>query len=356
MRNVVSVPKMLIVNWPGGGLRVPTLTVPGVESTSGPQTATGGTSAALNHVGPNTPSAATMSAQPGAAGAASIAGPSTLLSSSINVGRSYMAPGLSGLSGAGQQNAIVFLRVMHNPKEDVHVKIMIQVPAQMYFADVLDLVCRKVQEERPQEWALVAHFGDDDIVVPLNRTVESLDEACDLKLVRRDTLTVRGAVGRLTAPGGNPNTSIFAGRKKSNKENSSNALDLSAYKSWKVIRATRSARMFSKPERLLTLDGEWIWIEPADTRQFSARPTSFHISSVVACKQSAKGGAAFKLVVRRMPSLVDITLATPATGGAGRDTKRYDLEAENADDADEIVREVHKVMARRKESGNELAG
>ncbi|KAE8258696.1 hypothetical protein A4X13_0g1514 [Tilletia indica] len=283
-----------------------------------------------------------------------IASSSAALSTSASASRSYMAAGLGG----GQLEASVFLRVLHTPKPNVHVKIMIQVPAQMYFADVLDLICRKVQEGKSAEWALVAHYGDQDVVVPLNRTVESLDEACDLKLVRRDSLAERGAVGRLTAPGGNPNTSIFAGRNKSSKQDFANAMDMSAYKSWKVIRAARSARMFSKPERLLTLDGEWIWIEPSDPRHFSARPTSFHISSVIACKQSTKGGPLFKLVVRRLPSVVEPTLgggAVVPAASVGRDTKRFDLEAESADDAEEIVREIHKVMNRRRESGTELA-
>ncbi|CAD6890992.1 unnamed protein product [Tilletia laevis] len=287
---------------------------------------------------------------------------SAALSSSVGGSRSVMS-GDQGKEDPKKGSdlgleASVFLRVLHNPKQNVHVKIMIQVPAQMYFADVLDLICRKVQEGKSAEWALVAHYGDQDVVVPLNRTVESLDEACDLKLVRRDSLAERGAVGRITAPGGNPNTSIFAGRNKSKKQEFANAMDMSAYKSWKVIRAARSARMFSKPERLLTLDGEWIWIEPSDTRHFSARPTSFHISSVMECKQSTKGGASFKLVVKRSSSVAEPVLAgaaVPATS-VGRDTKRYDLEAESADDAEEIVREIHKVMTRRRESGTELAG
>ncbi|KAK0556470.1 Component of a membrane-bound complex containing the Tor2p kinase [Tilletia horrida] len=273
------------------------------------------------------------------------------LSQSAAQGRSMATGG--GLAGANHLEASVFLRILHTAQEDVQMKILIQVLAQWYFADVLDQVCRKVGKEDPKEWALVAHYGEEDVVVPLNRTVESLDEACDLKLVRRETLVEKGTIGSLTAPGGNPNTSIFAGRNKKNKQKSENTLDMSAYKTWKVIRAARSARMFSKPEQLFTLDGEWIWIEPFDTRHYSARPTSFHISSVIAC--STKGGAFFKLVVRRMPSLVD-TNQRSATTGAGKDTKRYDLEAESAEDAEQIVQEILKTMRRRDSAATETAG
>ncbi|KAK0534864.1 hypothetical protein OC835_002555 [Tilletia horrida] len=355
----------------GGGnalLSVPGAVGPGTSANSAtPVNTAGGMTTSVTP----TPNAAGSTLNPGGGGGGGIAGggaaaaamtaaTTTPLSSSVNVSRSFMASGLAaaGAGAGGQQlEATVFLRVLHMAKQNVDVKILIQVPASMYFADVLDLICRKVQEENPQEWALLAPYGGQDVVVPLNRTVESLDEACDLKLVKRDTLAERGAIGRLTAPGGNPNTSIFASRNKSSQQDSASALDMSAYKSWKVIRAARSARMFSKPERLLTLDGEWIWIEPSDTRQFSARPTSFHISAVVACKQSTKGGAAFKLVVRRQPSLADTTTtggsSSAAAAGVGRDTKRYDLEAESANDAEEIVHEILKVIARRQQSGAE---
>lgn len=60
----------------------------------------------------------------------------------------------------------------------------------------------------------------------------------------------------------------------------------------------------------------------------NGRTASYNIRSVVACQQSAKSSSVFKLVVQR-------------DGG----TKRYDFEAENPKQANEIVQSVKTIRA-----------
>ena len=66
----------------------------------------------------------------------------------------------------------------------------------------------------------------------------------------------------------------------------------------------------------------------------NGRTSSYHIDSVVACQQSVKLSALFKLIVHR-------------DGG----TKRYDLEAENPKGASEIVQNVRSIKNAVERSG-----
>ena len=58
----------------------------------------------------------------------------------------------------------------------------------------------------------------------------------------------------------------------------------------------------------------------------TGRTSSYHVRSVVACRQTAENSSSFKLVVHR-------------DGG----TKRYDFEAENPKIATEIVQNVRNI-------------
>lgn len=103
----------------------------------------------------------------------------------------------------GPTSASIFLRVLVTPNSEVRYKTTINVPSDMYLADVLELICRKRQLAHADEWALVV--PDKDIVVPLDRTVESLQGNHDLALVRRSTLGAQGGAGALTGQSTNPN-------------------------------------------------------------------------------------------------------------------------------------------------------
>lgn len=91
----------------------------------------------------------------------------------------------------------------------------VKVPSNMYLQDVLELVCRKRREYLRDHRDYVLLLADKDIVVPLDRTVESLAGNHSLRLVRRSTvpslLAMAPRTGNLqnTNPSGAPLHSVF---------------------------------------------------------------------------------------------------------------------------------------------------
>jgi hypothetical protein len=80
----------------------------------------------------------------------------------------------------------VFLRIRIPMKGASEVTTTLQVPRDMYLADVLEMTCRKRYLDNPKEWILTV--PDRGIVVPLDRTVESLQGTHLLTLERRSAL------------------------------------------------------------------------------------------------------------------------------------------------------------------------
>jgi len=99
----------------------------------------------------------------------------------------------------------------------------------------------------------------------------------------------------------------------------------STYKKYLVQRKMPIGRH----ERILAIDGDYIHIMPSDNKAFfdSMKTSSFHVTSIVSCKQSSKSPASFKIVVWR-------------DGGE----KRYDFEAESARQASEIINSLRNLM------------
>ncbi|SNX82320.1 related to Stress-activated map kinase interacting protein 1 [Melanopsichium pennsylvanicum] len=253
----------------------------------------------------------------------------------VNVqGTPIFASGTLSRSALGSSSQSIFLRVLVTPNPEVRYKTTLQVPSDMYLADVLEMICRKRHLSNVDEWALIV--PDKSIVVPLDRTVESLQGNHDLALVRRSSLGALGGAGALSSSSTNPNASIFKRYSTTWDANASSrqpkytkALDIAAaYKSYTVY---RKSPMFGgrHNERSLTLDGDWLHIMPIDMKTFG-KAASFHVSSVVACKLSSKITNGFKLVVWRE---------------SPRDTKRYDLEADSGRIAAEIVREINALRS-----------
>lgn len=245
-------------------------------------------------------------------------------------GTPIFASGALSRNALGSSSQSIFLRVLVTPNPEVRYKTTLQVPSDMYLADVLEMICRKRHLSNVDEWALIV--PDKSIVVPLDRTVESLQGNHDLALVRRSSLGALGGAGALSSSSTNPHASIFKRYSAASDRNApsgqpkyTKALDIAAaYKSYTVY---RKSPMFGgrHNERSLTLDGDWLHIMPTDMKTFG-KAASFHVSSVVACKLSSKLASGFKLVVWRE---------------SPRDTKRYDFEADSARIAAEIVREIN---------------
>ena len=80
----------------------------------------------------------------------------------------------------------------------------------MYMQEVLEAVCRRRKLSNPKEWALLS--TDEKILVPLDRTVASLEGSSELVLVLRSNLPKYGFTidaDRRTGRQVDPNASIF---------------------------------------------------------------------------------------------------------------------------------------------------
>lgn len=74
----------------------------------------------------------------------------------------------------------------------------------MYLADVLELVCRKRRIPNQKEWALL--LGDMSILVPLDRTVASLEGKKELVLYKKAWLAqLAYGLGRRPGRSADPN-------------------------------------------------------------------------------------------------------------------------------------------------------
>lgn len=75
----------------------------------------------------------------------------------------------------------------------------------MYMQEALELVCRKRKLQNPNDYALL--LADKSILIPLDRTVASLQGKTELLLVKRSMLpqmdgTILKGIGRTTDPNG----------------------------------------------------------------------------------------------------------------------------------------------------------
>ncbi|KAJ6500564.1 stress-activated map kinase interacting protein 1-domain-containing protein [Mycena sanguinolenta] len=231
---------------------------------------------------------------------------------------------LGPLSGHGPQ---IFLRVkVEDTSDTVHIGTTIPVSAGMYMQEVLERVCRKTKLDHPELYALLLASDDTRILIPLDRTVASLQGMRQLVLIRRTMIpdnVVRGT-GKTT----DPNASILKRMSDTPEVKYSSAIDYSnVYKQYTIYR--KMPMLVAKQERTLAFDGLYIHILPTANKATKAvfdsgKHVSYHIRSIADCQQSTKSSAIFKLLIGR--------------GSGGK--KRYDYEAETAKHAGEIVAQI----------------
>ncbi|KAH9477743.1 Target of rapamycin complex 2 subunit sin1 [Psilocybe cubensis] len=230
----------------------------------------------------------------------------------------------------------IFLRIRVADHADVvHISTTIEVSAGMYLQEALELVCRKRRIENPSEYALL--LADKSIIIPLDRTVASLQGKTELLLVKRNMLPYMSAVplrgvGRTT----DPNASIFKPNETTEQQVSA-ALDFTtSYKKYTIYR--KVPMLVTRQERTLAIDGVYIHIMPSTNKARavfdSGKTSSFHIKSIADCQQSTKTSSIFKIILNR---------------GAGN--KRYDFEAENPRLAAEIVQNIKNLKMAVERSG-----
>ncbi|KAI0200765.1 SIN1-domain-containing protein [Astrocystis sublimbata] len=220
--------------------------------------------------------------------------------------------------------------------------ITIDVTTDMYFAEVLDMVCRKRQLDKNSH---VLKLPGSGAVVYVDRAVSSIGNAMDLELHRRrfatdGPLTITGSPGS-TSPKLHMWDSQIPQKVKKKMmtvhplaqqammadEAGSNSATYKKYVVWR----RQPMRFVGLNERVLAIDGEYVYIMPSSggkvTREGGKR-TTVHFSNVIGCNMSRRHPSNFKLLVFR-----------------DSETKRYDFEAKTSVEAVEIVREMKKGVA-----------
>ncbi|KAI0252926.1 stress-activated map kinase interacting protein 1-domain-containing protein [Lactifluus subvellereus] len=244
---------------------------------------------------------------------ASVLLPSSTLSTSVFPG-SY--------SSSGPQ---IFLRIrIQDTADAAHLYTTISVSATMYMQEALEMVCRR-RRLQAKEYALL--LSDMRILIPLDRTVASLQGKSDLTLVKLSMLSVDvRPIGRST----DPNASIFKRMSDAPDLDFNTSQDFTAaYKKYTVYR--KMPMIVGKHERTLAIDRPYIHIMPTTNKAAKAvfdngKTSSYHIDSVVSCQSGKSSSAAFRIVVHRVSR----------DGG----NKRYEFEAENPKLANEIVQTI----------------
>ncbi|KAM0756389.1 SIN1-domain-containing protein [Meredithblackwellia eburnea MCA 4105] len=225
----------------------------------------------------------------------------------------------------------VLLKVRLPPAPGVEaINTTINVPSDMYMSDVLDHICKKRGLES-KEWTLVVQHDGKEIVVPLDRNVNSLGEQHNLTLVPRSRYVNPRAPStrQNTVTNVNPSASIFKRLSEPPQPKYQSTLDLtSAYQRYTVQR--KLPMPLGRHPRTIAIDGDYIHFMPSDSKGMlsGGRTSSFHISNVQECKVSRRAPNSFKLLVQK-----------------DRLDKRYDFEAESPKAAAEIVAHIRLLMA-----------
>ncbi|KAI9510177.1 stress-activated map kinase interacting protein 1-domain-containing protein [Russula earlei] len=241
---------------------------------------------------------------------------SSLLPSTLSNG---ISPG--SYSSSGPQ---IFLRIrIQDTVDAAHLYTTISVSATMYMQEALEMVCRR-RKLHAKEYALL--LSDMSILIPLDRTVASLQGESDLRLVKRSMLPHLNVDVKPIGRSSDPNASIFKRVSDVPDLDYDTSQDFTAaYKKYTVYR--KMPMIVGKHERTLAIDGPYIHIMPANKAAKAVfdngKTSSYHINSVVSCQSAKSSSSAFRIVVHR-------------DGG----NKRYEFEAENAKLANEIVQTV----------------
>jgi target of rapamycin complex 2 subunit MAPKAP1 len=186
--------------------------------------------------------------------------------------------------------------------------VTVDVTTDTYLAEVLDMVCKKRQLDKNSHVLKLPGSGS---VVFVDRAVSSIGNMTDLELHRRrfatdGPLTITGSpIG--SSPKAHVWESATAQKKKKDKsaphplaqepvnldEIGSSNVSFKRYVVWK-----KQTMRFVGNERLLTIDGEYVYIQPSSggkpTRE-SGKTTSVHFSNILNCSISRKHPGTFKV-------------------------------------------------------------
>jgi target of rapamycin complex 2 subunit MAPKAP1 len=238
-----------------------------------------------------------------------------------------------------------------------------EVTTDTYIAEVFDRACRELNLDKA---LYIVKVSGTSTMAPFDRTVEALGNRADLDIHRRRFVT-DGAFGLSGSPGsespGAPLLINSGGTPKKGKKGHAAIAAMAGgmhplthpllsstntYKRWQVTR--KQAMSFSSSSsRILCLDGEYMHIMPASSAGAAAskggqhqwleggpgKTTSVHFSSIIGAKVRRRHPKSFCVVIWRE-----------------RESKRYDFDAANKEEAEEIVREIKKGVGRFQDGGN----
>lgn len=220
--------------------------------------------------------------------------------------------------------------------------VTVDVTTDTYMEEVLDMVCKKRQLDKANH---VLKLSGSSAVVFLDRTVNSIGNRTDLDLDRRRFAT-DGPLTMTGSPGSTSPRSLLllesAARHKMKKTQHGSALAREAMKQDEVGSASfikkytvwrkQPMRFVAMNERVIGIDGEYLHIMPSSTGKTmfegQGKTTTVHFSNVIGCKVTRRHPTNFKVVVFREA-----------------ESKRYDFEAKNVEEAREIVSEIQKGVA-----------
>jgi hypothetical protein len=270
------------------------------------------------------------------------------------------APSLPATHSASRTGAPKTVGV-HFTDENFNTKhVSVPCTTDTYIAEIFDKACRDLHLDKG---LYVLKVSGSTTVAPSDRTVEALGTRMDLDLLRR-RFVVDGVFGLAGSPGSSsPNAPLIISTggvpKKTKKGDrvaaavgghglihplaklSDTGLSLtntSYYRRYPVLRK-QPMSFASSTARIIALDNEYMHIMPGETGAntkalFDTQPktTTVHFSSIVGSKVSKKHPRMFRVVVFKE-----------------RETKRYDFEAQGAEEAVEIVREIKRGVERFQE-------
>ncbi|KAJ4424313.1 Component of a membrane-bound complex containing the Tor2p kinase [Gnomoniopsis sp. IMI 355080] len=230
-----------------------------------------------------------------------------------------------------------FLRIhIMTPDAPPGQMVTVDVTTDMYIEEVLELVCRKRNFDKISHMLKIPNSG---AVALLDRPVSAIGAMQDLELHRRrfnEPVLSQSPVGH--SPGGRMLFSeMGVGGKKASKTKGIHPLAKEAMAQEELSRngnygrftvwRKQTMRFAGLNERLFVIDGEYIHIVPSSNGKVvtdsSSKTTTVHFSNVIGCKLSRRHPSQFKFVIYR-----------------DNESKRYDFEAKNADEATDIVTTV----------------
>lgn len=226
--------------------------------------------------------------------------------------------------------------------------ITLNVTTDTYIGEVFDQICKKLNMDKG---SFVLKVSGTSTIAPSDRTVEALGGHHTLDLARRRFVADK-AYGISGSPGSSsPNAPLLISTVSTPKKNKKGAQlqrtevlsSLSTFSSANskryVVSRKQPMSFNSSSSRILAIENDYIHVMPCENTGgtkalFDSTPKTVtaHFSSIVGSQVSRRHPRNFRVMVYRE-----------------RETKRYDFEAANENDAQEIVGEIQAGMEKHQD-------